>query len=197
MIPITQSIRRRIDVVMTDITTLNVDAIVNSARPDMSPGGWTDLKVHKAAGPKLRQACSEYISREGRCFAGGAILTPAFDLPCRYVVHAVGPMWCGGAEGEEALLTRAYAKALEIARVHGLRSIAFSAISTSSYGYPKELAAQTAISVSVECLEMEPLFERIIFCVNDEENKRIYEKLLDEGCRAAEAEAAAGASIKP
>ena len=91
-------------------------------------------------------------------------------------------------------MTRVYAKALEIARVHGLRSIAFSAISTSSYGYPKELAAQTAISVSVECLEMEPLFERIIFCVNDEENKRIYEKLLDEGCRAAEVEAAVGAA---
>lgn len=197
MIPITQSIRRRIEVVMTDITTLKVDAIVNSARSDMSVGGRTDQNVHRAAGPRLRQACSEYISREGRCFAGGAILTPAFDLPCRYVIHAVGPMWCGGAEGEEALLTRVYAKALEIARVHGLRSIAFSAISTSSYGYPKELAAQTAISVSVECLEMEPLFERIIFCVNDEENKRIYEKLLDEGCRAAEAEAAAGASIKP
>ena len=106
MIPITQNIRRRIEVVMTDITTLKVDAIVNSARSDMSVGGRTDQNVHRAAGPRLRQACSEYISREGRCFAGGAILTPAFDLPCRYVIHAVGPMWCGGGEGEEALLTR-------------------------------------------------------------------------------------------
>ena len=181
MIPIASSLRSRLRIVQGDITTLHVDAIVNSARPDMSEGGRVDQAIHRAAGPELRKACQAYVAREGRCFAGGACMTPGFNLPCRYVIHAVGPMWCGGDEGEEALLTRAYAKSLEIARVHGLKTVAFSAISTGWYGYPKRLAAQTAISVAVECPEMDPLFDEIIFCVEDDNNRMIYEELLAEG----------------
>ena len=113
-------------------------------------------------------------------------MTPAFNLPCRYVIHAVGPMWCGGDEGEEALLIRAYAKSLEIARVNGLRTIAFASISTGFYCYPKRLAARAAIQLAVQCLEMDPNFEKIIFCVYDDENLKIYEDLIADGCSMAQ-----------
>ncbi len=186
MLPIKENIRARLEVVKADITTLKVDAIVNSARADMTEGGVVDQAINRAAGPQLRAACFEYVKREGRCFAGGACMTPAFNLPCRYVIHAVGPMWCGGEEGEEALLIRAYAKSLEIARVHGLKSIAFSSISTGFYQYPKRLAAQAAIQIAVQCLEIDPEFDKIIFCVYDDENLRIYQDLIAEGCREAQ-----------
>ena len=188
MIPIAPHLRSKIEVVEGDITELAVDAIVNSARADMSEGGVVDKAIHAAAGPLLREACYEYVRREGRCFAGGACMTDAFNLSCRYVIHAVGPMWCGGTQGEEALLARAYAKSLEIARVHGLKTIAFSAISTGVYQYPKKLAAETALSIAVQCLEMDPQFEKIIFSVVDDENRAIYESLIEEGCRMADSQ---------
>lgn len=186
MIPIPENIRTRLEVVKADISTLKVDAIVNSARADMTEGGYVDQTINRVAGPQLREACFAYVKKEGRCFAGGACMTPAFNLPCRYVIHAVGPMWCGGDEGEEALLIRAYAKSLEIARVNGLRTIAFASISTGFYRYPKRHAARAAIQLAVQCLEMDPNFKKIIFCVYDDENLKIYEDLIADGCSMAQ-----------
>ena len=124
-----------------DITTLTVDAIVNAANSSLLPGGGVCGAIHRAAGPALAAACAEC----GGCPSGDARITPGFDLPARYVIHAVGPIWRGGTRGEAELLSGAYRAALVLARDHGCGSIAFPAISTGIYGYP--LAAATRIAV--------------------------------------------------
>ncbi len=124
-----------------DITTLHVDAIVNAANSALVPGGGVDGAINRAAGPELARA----MRALGGCPTGEARITPGFRLPARYVVHAVGPVWQGGAEGEPALLAGAYRSSLVLAREHGCRSVAFPAISTGVYGYPADAA--TAIAV--------------------------------------------------
>ena len=181
MIPISEALRKRLRVIKADITTLAVDAIVNSADADLLCGGEVDKAIHRAAGPELRKACRTYVLEQGRCFAGGASLTKAFNLPCRYVIHAVGPSWVGGADGEVALLARAYARSFELARLHGARTIAFPAIATGQYGFPKPTAAAVALSVTVPVLELEPQFDCVTFCAFDEDTKQIYEALIEDG----------------
>jgi len=126
---------------LVDITSLAVDAIVNAANTDLAPGGGVCGAIHEAAGPDLAAACRAL----GPCPTGQARLTPGFRLPARFVIHAVGPVWHGGASGEPELLASAYRFSLTLAAEHRLRSIAFPAISTGIYGYP--LAAATAIAV--------------------------------------------------
>ncbi len=186
MIPITPEVASRIQVVKADITTLAVDAIVTAANADLTGGGAVDQAVHHVAGPGLRKACHRYVETQGRCFAGGASITEGFNLPAKYVVHAVGPVWCGGEDGEAALLARCYARSFELARLRGLSSIAFSSISTGQYRFPKDVAAMVALHVAVQVLEMESSFKNVVFCVFDDENKEIYEKLIAEGVRMAQ-----------
>lgn len=181
MIPIFEALRSRLRVIKADITTLNVDAIVNSADADLTGGGEVDKAIHKAAGPELRKACRTYVLEQGRCFAGGASLTESFNLPCRFVIHAVGPTWVGGGDGEVALLARAYARSFELARLHGARTIAFPAIATGQYGFPKPTAAAVALTVAVQVLELEPQFESVTFCTYDDDTRQIYEALIEEG----------------
>lgn len=131
---------------IADITTLQVDAIVNAANEALSPGGGVCGAIHRAAGPELARACTAI----GSCPTGEARITPGFHLPARYVIHAVGPVWQGGNAGEPELLASAYRASLELARVHQCRSIAFPAISTGIFGYPlreaTEIAASTAMA---------------------------------------------------
>ena len=127
-----------------DITKLHVDAIVNAANPALSPGGGVCGAIHRAAGPELALACAE----QGGCPTGDARITPGFKLPARYVIHAVGPVWHGGTQGEPELLAGAYRASLELAREHGCRSIAFPAISTGIYGYPLEEATRIAVDAA-------------------------------------------------
>jgi O-acetyl-ADP-ribose deacetylase (regulator of RNase III) len=126
---------------LVDITTLAVDAIVNAANTALAPGGGVCGAIHRAAGPELAAACA----RVAPCPTGEARITPAFRLPSRYVIHAVGPVWRGGRDREPALLASAYRSSLALAREHGLERVAFPAISTGIYGYP--LAEATAIAV--------------------------------------------------
>jgi O-acetyl-ADP-ribose deacetylase (regulator of RNase III) len=126
---------------IVDITTLAVDAIVNAANEQLLPGGGVCGAIHRAAGPDLARACAAVAP----CPTGEARLTPGFRLPARFVLHAVGPVWRGGTAGEAALLASAYHAALRLADDHGLRSVAFPAISTGIFGYP--LPAATAVAV--------------------------------------------------
>lgn len=132
----------RLEARLVDITTLNVDAIVNAANTHLAPGGGVCGAIHRAAGPQLAAACAKV----GPCPAGQARMTPGFALPARYVIHAVGPVWSGGNAGEADLLASAYRASLALARTEGLRSIAFPAISTGIYGYPLQEATAVAVA---------------------------------------------------
>ena len=130
-----------------DITTYRVDVIVNAANAALSGGGGVDGAIHRAAGPSLLAACRKL----GRCEPGGAVLTEGFRLPARYVIHAVGPVWDGGENGEEALLSSCYRRSFELAHEKSLASIAFPAISCGAYRYPLDAAARIAIQTLTLC----------------------------------------------
>lgn len=132
----------RVRLIEADITTLQVDAIVNAANNSLMGGGGVDGAIHRAAGPELKTACRPL----GGCETGNAKITPGFQLPAKYVIHAVGPVWNNGTQNEPKLLAGAYQKSLELAMEHRLRTIAFPSISTGAYRFPFEQAAKIAIS---------------------------------------------------
>ncbi len=134
---------------IADITTLDVDAVVNAANEALAPGGGVCGAIHRAAGPELARACAAIDG----CPTGEARLTPGFRLPARHVIHAVGPVWQGGRSGEPELLASAYRAALRLAAGHGLRSVAFPAISTGIYGYPLREATDVAVRAVRAALE--------------------------------------------
>jgi O-acetyl-ADP-ribose deacetylase (regulator of RNase III) len=148
-----------LEVVVADITTLEVDAIVNAANAALAGGGGVDGAIHRAAGPKLIEACRAI----GGCPTGEVRVTPGFDLPARFVIHAVGPVWRGGAKGEPELLGSCYRRAIEAAR--SFESVAFPAISTGIYGFPADEAARIAVESTKIALAAEPTgLKRVIFC---------------------------------
>ena len=149
-----------LEVVVADITTLDVDAIVNAANSGLSGGGGVDGAIHRAAGRELASAARA----AGPCPAGHAVITPGFRLPARHVIHAVGPVWDGGGRGEDDLLASCYAKSLALAGEAGLASIAFPAISTGVYGFPKERAARIAMDTVSREVPRHPSLERVVFC---------------------------------
>jgi O-acetyl-ADP-ribose deacetylase (regulator of RNase III) len=160
-----------IEVVQADITTLNVDAIVNAANSSLAGGGGVDGVIHRGAGPALAEAAIPF----GPCATGDAVITPGFGLRARFVIHAVGPIWAGGTRGEPELLRRAYQRSFQIARDQGtIRSIAFPAISTGVYSFPKPLAAEIALGV-MQAHEED--FDRIVACLFDDENAALYARM--------------------
>ena len=163
-----------IEVVEGDITELDVDAIVNAANSSLLGGGGVDGAIHRRAGSGLLEECR----RLGGCATGEAKITNGHHLKARYVIHAVGPVWRGGGSGEAELLAGCYRRALELAEAHGISSIAFPAISTGIYGYPKEEAARVALTSVRETLTKAPSVQRVIFCCFDRETADIYRSLL-------------------
>ena len=158
----------------TDLTTLEVDAIVNAANHRLLGGGGVDGAIHAAAGPELMKACI----RIGGCEVGAAVLTAGYRLPARHIIHTVGPFWQGGQRGEPELLASCYRMSLELAEAHQLRSIAFPCISTGVYGYPSELAAAVAVSSVRTALPSVPGIGRVIFCCFQERDLELYLRLL-------------------
>jgi O-acetyl-ADP-ribose deacetylase (regulator of RNase III) len=165
-----------IDVEKIDITRLDVDAIVNAANRNLAHGGGVCGAIFQKAGPhRLADACSEI----GGCESGNAVITSGFDLKARYIIHAVGPVWHGGDNGEEELLYSAYAKSLALAKEHDCSSIGFPVISSGIYGYPKDEAWEVAIKACSDFLnDNSDCKIRIIFAVISDGSREMGESIL-------------------
>jgi len=169
-----------IEIIKTDITTLDVDAIVNAANETLLGGGGVDGAIHRAAGPGLLEECRALPqARHGvRCPTGEARITAGHWLLARHVIHAVGPVWRGGGSGEPALLASCYRESLRLADTHGLASIAFPAISCGVYGYPPELAVEIALREVRDWLDARAVDARVIFACFGSEMAGLYRTAL-------------------
>jgi O-acetyl-ADP-ribose deacetylase (regulator of RNase III) len=157
-----------------DITTLQLDAIVNAANTSLLGGGGVDGAIHRAAGPELLEECR----RLGGCKVGHAKITRGYRLPARHVIHTVGPIWHGGQHGEPELLASCYTRSLQLATEHGISSIAFPSISTGVYGYPIEAAAQVAIATVRHHLRGSSSIGEIVFCCFSRNDLGVYERVM-------------------
>ncbi len=164
-------VRDRIDLYQGDITALAVDAIVNAANSSLLGGGGVDGAIHRAAGPRLLEECRTL----GGCPTGEAKITLGYDLPAKHVIHTVGPVWHGGDSNEDEILAACYRNSMALAAEHGLQTIAFPAISTGVYGFPKERATRIAVREVMGALRLHDCFRTVTFVAFSAHDFRTYE----------------------
>lgn len=167
-----------LQVVHGDITRMEVDAIVNAANNGLLGGGGVDGAIHGAGGPAIMSACRAIREAQGGCPTGEAVITTGGLLPAPYVIHAVGPVWKGGSQDEDALLASAYRNSVRLAGEQGLRTLAFPNISTGIYGFPRDRAVDIAIRAVRDALPKAPSLEQVTFVCFDDENYRLYRERL-------------------
>jgi O-acetyl-ADP-ribose deacetylase len=171
-------VKAKISLHKGDITKMKVDAIVNAANSSLLGGGGVDGAIHRAGGPAILEECKRIRNKQGGCPTGEAVITTAGNLPAKYVIHTVGPIWNGGRENENELLASAYRSSLNLAKEYKLATIAFPNISTGVYGFPKKAAAEIAINEVSSFLQNDTIIEELFFVCFDEENFGIYSELL-------------------
>lgn len=170
---------KRVKFIQDDITTLDVDAIVNAANSTLLGGGGVDGAIHRAGGPQILEECKLIRSKQGGCATGQAVITSGGNLKAKHVIHTVGPVWQGGGKHEDEQLRDAYWNSLSLSVEHEIQSIAFPNVSTGVYGFPKGRAAEIATRTVGEFLESNTSLQSVIFCCYDEENFKIYRSILE------------------
>jgi O-acetyl-ADP-ribose deacetylase (regulator of RNase III) len=165
-----------IELIKADITKIKADAIVNAANSSLLGGGGVDGAIHRAGGLQILEECKAIRNRQGKCNTGEAVVTTAGNLPAKYVIHTVGPIWNNEVEKCSKLLANCYRNSLKLAETLGVKTVAFPNISTGVYGFPKRLAAEIAVN-EVKNFKSETI-EKVIFVCFDDENEELYQKLL-------------------
>lgn len=168
----------KIELIKGDITKVKVDAIVNAANSSLMGGGGVDGAIHRAGGPAILEECKKIVRKQGGCKTGEAVITTGGDLPAKYVIHTVGPVWHGGKHKEPELLAACYKNTLKLAVENKISSVAFPNIGTGVYGYPKQEAAEIAIHTVIGFLKENDFFDMVYFVCFDEENYQLYESLI-------------------
>lgn len=168
----------KIELIKGDITKIHADIIVNAANSSLLGGGGVDGAIHRAGGPKILEECIQIRNRQGKCKTGEAVVTTAGNLPAKYVIHTVGPIWNGDEEKCSKLLANCYTSSLKLAENLQIKTIAFPNISTGVYKFPKELAAKIAI-LEIQNFQSETI-EKVIFVCFDDENEEMYKTLLEK-----------------
>jgi O-acetyl-ADP-ribose deacetylase (regulator of RNase III) len=168
-----------LSIITGDITKVGCDAIVNAANPMLLGGGGVDGAIHSAGGPALLEECKQILKKQGQCSTGEAVITGAGKLPAKFVIHTVGPIWFGGLNKEPELLASCYTNCLSLALANRLKTIAFPAISTGVYGYPKRLAAKVAHKAVISHPQKE-CFDEIIFVFYKEQDRNQFEVAIKE-----------------
>jgi O-acetyl-ADP-ribose deacetylase (regulator of RNase III) len=169
-----------IKLIQGDITKIEVDAIVNAANTSLLGGGGVDGAIHRAGGAAILEECQKIRARQGGCKVGEAVITTGGRLPAKYVIHTVGPVWNGGAHGEEELLASAYRNSLQLAVEHKIETIAFPNISTGIYHFPKDKAAAIAVATVSEFLDQHDELKQVIFACFDRENYELYRDIINK-----------------